>query len=255
MRFAGTRSSVRLSPHASEASAQDEVAGVMRELARTFPKTNTTVQADVLSFWEAPRGPQRLLATSLVVLQGITLLLLLAVCGNTANLLLARASARRQEMAVRLALGAKPWRVAQLLLTESLVLALCGAALGAGMAVWGTRALNALPQMRVRGIPDLVPDERGWNGPGGRDAARHRLRGRLRSGPGAAARACRSAATARELEHRAAQPGAEHPDGNRGGARRGGVAGRGAVLSKLQRPHAASIRDSSAMVCCSPNTT
>ena len=73
------------------------------------------------------------------------------------------------------------------------------------------------------------------DGPGGRDAAWHRLRDRLRSGPGAAARACRSAAPARELEHRAAQPGAEHPDGNRGGAGRGGVAGRGAVLSQLQR--------------------
>ena len=76
--------------------------GVMRDLARTFPQTNTTVQADVLSFWQAPRGPQRLLATSVVLLQGITLLLLLAVCGNTANLVLARASARQQEMAVRI---------------------------------------------------------------------------------------------------------------------------------------------------------
>ena len=155
----------RVASQASDAGAQDEVTAVMRDLARTFPQTNRTVQADVLSFWQAPRGPQRLLATSVVLLQGITLLLLLAVCGNTANLVLARASARQQEMAVRISLGAKPWRIAQLLLIESLVLALAGAALGAGIAVWGTRALNSLPQMRVRGIPisfQTAVDGTGW---------------------------------------------------------------------------------------------
>ena len=119
----------RLAPGASSCSAHNRSwTRRMRELAVAFPQTNTGMRAEMLSFWEAPRGPQRLLAASLAILQAITLLLLLAVCGNTANLVLARASARRQEMAVRLALGAKPWHVGRLLLTESVLLALCGAA-------------------------------------------------------------------------------------------------------------------------------
>ena len=59
------------------------------------------------------------------------LLLLLAVCGNVANLMLARASARQKEMGIRLALGARPWRVAALLLTENVLL---GAARRGGSA-------------------------------------------------------------------------------------------------------------------------
>jgi len=78
-------------------------------------------------------------------LQGIMLLLLLAVCGNTANLMLARASARQRDIGVRLALGAGPWRVAGALLTENVMLALIGAGLGIAIALWGTEALRAVP--------------------------------------------------------------------------------------------------------------
>jgi predicted permease len=133
--------------------AQAAVDVAMRQLSQAYPATNRGVTAEVLPFWRAPRGPQRLLAASLGVLQAIMLLLLLAVCGNTANLILARASARQREMSIRLALGASRWRIATLLLSESLVLALGGAALGAAIAAWGTGLLSALPPMRVRGIP------------------------------------------------------------------------------------------------------
>ena len=125
--------------------AQGEVDVAMRQLSQEYPESNATIQGEVLPFWKFSRGPQRFLATALAFLQAIMLLLLVAVCGNTANLMLARASARQREMGMRLALGAGPWRIVRLLLAENVVLALVGAALGVAIGVWGTRALSAMP--------------------------------------------------------------------------------------------------------------
>ena len=140
----------RLAPGASGEDAQREVDTVMRELAQTYPDTNKTITASVLAFWESPRGPQRMMATALVVLQAVMLVLWLAVCGNTANLVLAKASGRYRDVSIRLALGATPGRIRVLLLTESMVLGLAGAAVGAVLAVWGTRSLMVLP---MTGLP------------------------------------------------------------------------------------------------------
>jgi predicted permease len=143
----------RLNRGVTRERAQNEVSSVMRRLAATYPQTNRGVDADVLAFWNSPRGPQRFLMTSLGVLQALMLLFLIAVCGNTANLVLARATARQREMSIRRALGATPWRIASLLLTENVILALAGGALGAALASWGTHTLSAMPPLRVRGIP------------------------------------------------------------------------------------------------------
>jgi len=129
----------------SLAQAQAQLDQVMRQLAEIYPETNSTLQADVLPFWQAPRGPQRMLAASLGILQAIMLVLLLAVCGNTANLVLARASARHREVGVRLALGAARSRIVWLILGENLLLGLIGAALGAVIAVWATESMRAVP--------------------------------------------------------------------------------------------------------------
>ena len=137
----------QLAPHATRAAAQTELNLAMAQLAHDYPETNRTLQAEVLPFWRAPRGPQRLLVGALAILQTVMLLLLLAVCGNTANLMLARASARYREIGVRLALGAGPWRVVILLLTENLILASLGALLGAAIAVWATDALRTVPMI------------------------------------------------------------------------------------------------------------
>ena len=75
------------------------------------------------------------------------LLLLLAVCGNTATLILARSTSRRREIGVRLALGAGPCRVLSLLFAENFLLALLGAVLGVLLAIWGTEALRAVPMI------------------------------------------------------------------------------------------------------------
>jgi putative ABC transport system permease protein len=135
----------RLGTAASKAAAQAELDSVMRQLATEFPGSNRQVRAQVLTFWDAPRGPQRLFAAALGVLQGLMLLLLLAVCGNTATLVLARASARQREIAIRLALGSTPWAAARLMLCESVTLAVCGGCLGFVIASWWTPTLVALP--------------------------------------------------------------------------------------------------------------
>jgi predicted permease len=144
----------RLAPRATRAAAQTEIDAAMWQLAHDYPETNKTMLAQVLPFWQAPRGPQRFLVGALAILQAVMLLLLLAVCGNTANLMLARASARYREVGVRLTLGAGPWRVVSLLLMENLMLALLGAGLGAAIAVWATDAMRAVPM--ITSVPVMI---------------------------------------------------------------------------------------------------
>lgn len=135
----------RLKSSSGRPQAQSELDTALADLARAYPAASGTVRGEVLPFWRPPRGPQRMFLQALVVLQGLLLLVLLAVCGNTANLVLARATARHREIGVRLAIGATRWRIVRLLTVESLALALPGAALGALLAGWGTQALRALP--------------------------------------------------------------------------------------------------------------
>src|ERR1700680_1842103 len=136
-----------LKPGATREEAQAEFSTAMAQLARDYPEASAGIGGDILSFWEAPRGPQRMMIGGLAVLQGVMLLLLFAVCGNTANLMLARGSTRQREMAVRVALGAGRWRIVSLVLSENMLLALLGASLGAAIAVWGTTALRMAPMI------------------------------------------------------------------------------------------------------------
>jgi predicted permease len=140
----------RLRPSPTPADAQGELTAFMRQLEQVYPDSNTSVTGEVLAFTDSPRGPQRMLNTALMVLQAIMLLLLLAVCGNVANLMLARASTRQREIGIRLSLGARPRHIAALLLAENVLLGVAGAALGAVLAVWGTQALLVLP---MTGLP------------------------------------------------------------------------------------------------------
>ena len=181
----------RLPPHTSLAQAQAELDQAMRDLARAYPETNATLRAEVLPFWQAPRGPQRMLATTLAILQGILLLLLLAVCGNTANLVLARASTRQREIGVRLALGAGPWRVVSLILAENILLGADRRRARRGDRGLGDR--GAARGADHRRVPDQVSDEPRCRQPRLRHGPRRRLRPDVRHRPGASAFARRAA--------------------------------------------------------------
>jgi predicted permease len=141
----------RLRDGVSVAEAQAELDAAMRELTAHYPEANGGVRGEILPFWRAPRGAARFLFGALALMQGIMLLVLVVVCANAANLLIARASGRRREIGVRLALGARPVQIVRMLLIESLLLGAASAVVGTILAAWGVTALRAVP------IPGALP--------------------------------------------------------------------------------------------------
>lgn len=133
----------RLAAAATEQDAQAELAAIARHIEEQYPSYSKDWGVQVVPLHEATVRDVRL---RLLVVFGAVALLLLIACANVANLVLNRAAARRTELAVRQSLGATPGRLVRQALTESLVLAAAGGALGVFLAVGGTRLLvSAVP--------------------------------------------------------------------------------------------------------------
>ena len=145
----------RLKPNVSLASAQADLAHIAARIARDYPETNAKVGAWLIPLHEQITGPTK---PALVTLSVAVAFVLLIGCVNLANLLLVRGAAHGREIGVRAALGAGRGRVIRQLLTENLLLALGGGALGIGLGYVGTRLLSVVVPATVRDVQDIRMD-------------------------------------------------------------------------------------------------
>ena len=143
----GLNAIARLKDGVSFAEAQTEMNNIAARIEQQNPVTNEGLGVKVMSLHENLTGDYR---QALLILLGVVGCVLLVACVNVANLMLARATARQKEFALRAALGAGRWRIMRQLLVESLLLAIVGGALGFALSLW---ALNLL----LHAIPIKLP--------------------------------------------------------------------------------------------------
>lgn len=148
----------RLEPGVSLDHALADLNRIAFELETEHPEWNKGHRAAVAGLHEHVVGERT--RSWLLLLLGAVALVLLIVCANIANLMLARASARHREIGVRAAIGASRWRIARQLLIESLVLSIVGTALGVALAWWGVQILRSAMPPEVPRAASMALDVR-----------------------------------------------------------------------------------------------
>jgi predicted permease len=141
----------RLKPGVTQKQAQTEMDTIAARLQQQYPETNAKVGATVVPLQEDFAGDTK---DGLLVLQVASVFVLLIACSNLANLLLARSTGRKREMAVRIALGATRGQIASQLLAESLVLSVAGGVLGLAVSqvCWNAFSTLVPPQIAQAGF-------------------------------------------------------------------------------------------------------
>jgi predicted permease len=150
----------RLRQGITAAQANSELALLAEQLAVEHPETNQDLTAVVVPADFTPAPLRGLLTGISALLMAIVGLVLLIACANVANLSLAQAVRRQGELAVRSALGAPRWRVMRQMLTESILLASMGGAIGVLIAIWGAKLLMVLKPSFLPISLDAAPDWR-----------------------------------------------------------------------------------------------
>jgi putative ABC transport system permease protein len=150
----------RLKPGVSLEQAQARITSIAARLAAQYPATNKGTTARLLSAESGDPDQRRSFLFVVGAFLALGGMVLLVACGNVCNLLLARAQARRREMAIRSALGASCGQLVRQLLTESVLLALLGGVLGLLLAHWTQILITHWwwPDLDVRAEPRLVID-------------------------------------------------------------------------------------------------
>lgn len=145
----------RLKPGTSMRQAQTEMDGISKRLEQAYPDTNAKRGVEVAPLAQELVGA---LQTPLLFVLGAVACVLLIACANVASLSLARSESRKQEIAIRTALGAGRARVLRQLITESVMLSVAGAAFGLALAVWVVQVLTKASPITLPTFVDPQPD-------------------------------------------------------------------------------------------------